>query len=110
MTLLIEDTDRFFEPWQDSYAGRFLVPHPTRLVVDCEMLIVHAFTLSQGEQIAAGCWWNLIRQAPAPWIADPFARLHEVDFPTLERIIALVASMRSRLDPTYNPDRGASTP
>ncbi len=102
MPQLILDTERFFEPWLDTFAGRILVPHPSDLIVDIDALIVLAPRLSQGEQVAAGCWWECVMASPAPWIQAPFTKLSRVDFPTLARIGSLVTAMRGRLDPTYH--------
>lgn len=115
MPQYVIDDESYFEQWYGTFAGRFLAAHPTdptTPVVDTEMLIVHAPRLSTGEQIAAGIWWNVVMQAPAPWVTEPLTKLSHLDFNLLDDVSRLLAGARRRLDPRsgIEPGEGASTP
>lgn len=113
MPQYIIDDESFFMDWQATFAGRFVHPNPSDAncpIVDTELLIVHAPRLSTGEQIATGIWWNVVMQAPAPWISEPLTKLSHLDWQKLAAVSRLLSGARRRLDPRFGtmPDEGAS--
>lgn len=102
MTQYIIDDEGFFEDWQATYAGRFLVSHPSdprTPFVNTEMLIDHAPRLSSAQQVATGIWWNVVMQAPAPWVSEPCTKLSQLDWKMLDDVSRLFAGVRRRQDP-----------
>lgn len=113
MPQYITDDESVFADWQATFPGRFVFSHPSNPdtpIIDTELLIVHAPRLSTGEQVVTGIWWNVIQQAPAPWISEPLTKLAHLDWEKLAAVARLLAGARRRLDPRFGivPDEGAS--
>jgi hypothetical protein len=89
-----EITTRFFERWENQFAGRFLARSGDLLTPDAVEMVNHVPRLSHGEKVYAAAWWELTRTRPAPWLDTPsLSQLHAIDADHRQSIIDLVVGL-----------------